>query len=254
MDNIFPNIKSGVRFIESFFEEVFLENQGNIEELVFLINDEFRKSIVAFAALEKPTVDIPYLLKAILKTVPQSMLDAKAIFDCDPAAGDLEEVINIYPGFFAISIYRVANQFWKVGLTKCARIISEHVHSKTGIDIHPAATIGNAFAIDHGTGIVIGQTTVIGDRVKIYQGVTLGALQVSKSLHETKRHPTIENDVIIYSNATILGGETVIGHDTIIGGNVWVTKSIPPNSMVFHKNEIVVRDLSLYPEAINFCI
>jgi serine O-acetyltransferase len=134
------------------------------------------------------------------------------------------------------------------------RIFTEYAHGKTGIDIHPGATIGKSFFIDHGTGIVIGETTVIGDNVKIYQGVTLGALNVSKDKASTKRHPTIEDNVIIYSGATILGGETIIGHDSVIGGNVWLTYSVLPNSIVYHKSEVAVKDKYPDAEVLNFVI
>ena len=135
------------------------------------------------------------------------------------------------------------------------RIITEYAHQLTGIDIHPGATIGDSFFIDHGTGIVVGETTIIGDNVKLYQGVTLGALSVSKKLANTKRHPTIESDTVIYSGATILGGETVIGHHSIIGGNVWLTESVPPYSVVYHKSEVKVRNAKDFEnEPINFVI
>ena len=135
-----------------------------------------------------------------------------------------------------------------------SRRLSEHVHSRTGIDIHPAAQIGTPFAIDHGTGIVIGATAVIGCHVKLYQGVTLGAIQVAKEPKYTKRHPTIEDHVVIYANATILGGATVIGHHSVLGGNVWVTRSVAPYSLVYHKNEVLIKDIGTENEPINFII
>jgi serine O-acetyltransferase len=168
--------------------------------------------------------------------------DAESIYNGDPAAESVDEVISAYPGFLAIAFYRIAHEFCALGVPIFPRIITEIAHQRTGVDIHPGATIGRSFFIDHGTGIVIGETTVIGDQVKLYQGVTLGALSVAKSLSTTKRHPTIEDRVVIYSNATILGGTTVIGHDSIIGGNVWLTESVPPFSAVYHKSEIKVRD------------
>lgn len=167
--------------------------------------------------------------------------DANFIYLNDPAAQSLEEVLLAYPGFFAIAHYRVANLLHRAGVNILPRMITEYAHSKTGIDIHPAATIGREFCIDHGTGVVIGETTIIGQRVKLYQGVTLGALSVSKSLSATKRHPTIEDNVIIYAGSTILGGETVIGHDSVIGGNVWLIKSVPPFSMVYHESKVIVQ-------------
>lgn len=160
--------------------------------------------------------------------------DIQAIFEGDPAARTEFEVIRTYPGFYAIALYRVAHMLWQDGLPLLPRILTEYAHSKTGIDIHPAAQIGEYFHIDHGTGVVIGETSVIGSHVKIYQGVTLGALSVAKHMADTKRHPTVEDYVVIYAGATILGGETVIGHHSIIGGNVWLTKSIAPYSKVYH--------------------
>jgi serine O-acetyltransferase len=166
--------------------------------------------------------------------------DILAIFNGDPAAQSEFEVIRTYPGFFAISFYRLAHSLYKHNVPLLPRILTEYAHSRTGIDIHPAAEIDEYFYIDHGTGIVIGESCIIGKNVKLYQGVTLGALSVAKSLAFTKRHPTVEDNVVIYAGATILGGETVIGHDSIIGGNVWLTKSVPPNSTVYHKPDITV--------------
>lgn len=166
--------------------------------------------------------------------------DAQAILDTDPAADCIQEIINSYPGFFAIEVYRIANVI--ASLTACLlpRILTEYAHSKTGIDIHPSATIGVPFMIDHGTGIVIGETTIIGKYVSIYQGVTLGALQVEKSMQEKKRHPTVEDHVIIYANATILGGSTIIGNHSIVGGNTFITKSMNPYSFVMQSNKNTV--------------
>lgn len=161
--------------------------------------------------------------------------DVMAMYDGDPAAKSATEVIKTYPGFYAIAAYRIANALHELGSVEIPRIITEHAHSKTGIDIHPAAKIGDHFCIDHGTGVVIGETAVIGNHVKIYQGVTLGALSVDKSDAEKKRHPTIESNVVIYAGATILGGETIIGHDSIIGGNVWLTRSVPPHSKIYYQ-------------------
>ncbi|MDB5030225.1 serine O-acetyltransferase EpsC [Mucilaginibacter sp.] len=160
--------------------------------------------------------------------------DIQAIFKGDPAARSEFEVIRTYPGFFAISFYRLAHGLFKNEVPLIPRILTEYAHSKTGIDIHPAAQIDEYFYIDHGTGVVIGETTKIGKHVKLYQGVTLGALSVAKNMADTKRHPTVEDNVVIYSGATILGGETVVGHDSVIGGNVWLTKSVEPHSTVYH--------------------
>jgi serine O-acetyltransferase len=178
---------------------------------------------------------LPELHEALLE-------DARATLAFDPAATSLEEVITTYPGFYAISIHRLAHCLIAQGVPLLPRMLTEYAHGKTGIDIHPAAQIGRSFFIDHGTGLVVGATAIIGDNVKLYQGVTLGALQVEKSLANTKRHPTIENDVIIYANATILGGETVVGHHSILGGNVWITRSVPPYSRVYHESKVNVRN------------
>ncbi len=164
--------------------------------------------------------------------------DIIAAYNGDPAAYSNEEIIFCYPGVFAISVYRIAHELWLLGVPMIPRIISEYAHNLTGIDIHPGATIGKYFFIDHGTGIVIGETTVIGDNVKIYQGVTLGGLSTRKGqqLKGVKRHPTIGNNVTIYSNTSILGGETIIGNDVVIGGNAFIIKSIPEGMKVNIRN------------------
>jgi serine O-acetyltransferase len=170
-------------------------------------------------------------------------LDADAIASCDPASLSIEEVYMAYPGFYAIAIYRLAHELYKFGFPLVPRLMTEYAHRQTGVDINPGARIGDSFFIDHATGVVIGETAVIKDNVKIYQGVTLGALYVAKNLEKTKRHPTIENNVTIYANATILGGDTVIGENSVIGGNAWLTASVPPNSTVFHSPEIKIKTM-----------
>ena len=180
--------------------------------------------------------------------------DAEAILTFDPAANSLEEVVIAYPGFYAIVIHRLAHILYKNGVVILPRILSEYAHSRTGIDIHPGAQIGESFFIDHGTGIVIGETTIIGANVKIYQGVTLGALTVEKGTTQGQRHPTIQDSVIIYSGSTILGGKTTVGHDSVIGGNVWLTESVPPFSVVYQKSEIKIRDRSEMKNVIEFMI
>jgi serine O-acetyltransferase len=167
--------------------------------------------------------------------------DARATHDGDPAAESVDEVIAAYPGFLAIALYRVGHVLYRLGVPLLPRVVAEYAHRETGIDIHPGATIGRAFAIDHGTGVVIGETAVLGDRVRLYQGVTLGAAAVGKHLAGTKRHPTIEDDVVIYANATILGGDTVVGRGSVIGGNVWLTRSVPPGSVVTHTSQVARR-------------
>lgn len=170
--------------------------------------------------------------------------DVRAAFQGDPAAKSCDEIIFSYPGLFAITVYRMANLLHEQQIPLLPRIMAEYAHGMTGIDIHPGARIGESFFIDHGTGVVIGETTVIGNRVRVYQGVTLGALSVPsrdvERLRQEKRHPTIEDDVILYSGATILGGETVIGARSVIGGNVWITESVAPDTQVYLKRPELV--------------
>lgn len=167
--------------------------------------------------------------------------DAKAIYEGDPAARSIDEVVLTYPGFFAIGIYRIAHALHELALPLVPRLLTEQAHEKTGVDIHPGARIGRRFCIDHGTGVVVGETTVIGNDVKLYQGVTLGALTVQKSLAHRKRHPTIEDDVVLYAGATILGGETVVGRGSVVAGNAFVTRSVPPGSLVGRSGEVRAR-------------
>ena len=173
-------------------------------------------------------------IKKLPKVQELILKDVEAELQGDPAASSLEEIIFSYPGIYAISIYRVAHVLYELKIPFIPRIMTEHAHSKTGIDINPGATIGEYFFIDHGTGIVIGETTTIGDHVKIYQGVTLGALSTMKGqeLSGVKRHPTIENNVVIYANTTILGGETVVGEGSVVAGNTFLTQSVPANTTV----------------------
>jgi serine O-acetyltransferase len=168
--------------------------------------------------------------------------DIDAMYAGDPAAKSRTEILRSYPGFYAIAAYRIANQMHRQGIQLIPRMITELAHSRTGIDIHPGATIGQYFCIDHGTGVVIGETTVIGNHVKVYQGVTLGALSVEKAAANLKRHPTIEDDVVIYAGATILGGKTTIGKNSVIGGNVWLTKSVPAGSKVYYQAQMYHSD------------
>ena len=180
---------------------------------------------------------------SFFKQIPQVremvQTDLQAAYDGDPAATGMAELIFSYPGLFAITVYRLAHVLYTLNVPMIPRIMTEHAHSITGIDIHPGATIGKFFFIDHGTGIVVGETSIIGENVKIYQGVTLGGLSTrgGQSLRGKRRHPTIENDVTIYANASILGGETVIGHNCVIGANAFITQSIPPCTRVSMKNQ-----------------
>ncbi len=177
-------------------------------------------------------------LPAVRRTLAS---DVQAAYDGDPAAACLDEIIFSYPGVYAVTTYRLAHELYQLGVPLIPRIMTEHAHHRTGIDIHPATRIGSSFFIDHGTGVVIGGTAVIGRNVKLYQGVTLGAFSFDKDasgrlVRNTKRHPTIDDDVVIYAGATILGGDTVIGHGSVIGGNVWLTHSVPPNTRVLQES------------------
>jgi len=183
------------------------------------------------------------IVEALPEIRRKLLLDVKAAFERDPAATSYDEIILSYPGLFAVAVYRVAHELYKLGLRSMARILSEYAHGRTGIDIHPGAKIGESFFIDHGTGVVIGETTEIGNNVTIYQGVTLGALRIDKDasggvVRGTKRHPTIEDNVTIYAGATVLGGNTVIGRGSEIGGNVWLIESVPPGSKVLNVPQI----------------
>lgn len=198
------------------------------------------------------------ILDTFIKKLPdlQTKLysEAENFMRNDPAAKAIEEIILTYPGFFALAVHRISHELYNLKAPIIPRLFSEYAHSKVGIDIHPGAKIGNQLFIDHGTGIVIGETTIIGDNVSIYQGVTLGALFVTESLKNIKRHPTIEDNVVIYAGATILGGHTVVGHDSTIGGNVWLTKSVIPFSLVFHTSEVKIKNAHDFDEPINFSI
>jgi serine O-acetyltransferase len=198
------------------------------------------------------------LAHAFLERLPeiheQTTLDAEAIEAGDPAAHGAAEVVLAYPGFTALAFHRIAHALYVDGVPLVPRIVAEIAHRRTGADIHPAAQIGRSCCIDHGTGLVVGETAVIGDNVKLYQGVTLGALSVTKEAAGTKRHPTIGDRVVIYANATVLGGDTVVGADSIIGGNVWLTHSVPAWSLVYHQSQVRVRAVAEMADPIDFVI
>lgn len=214
-------------------EENLLKLEKDFEKLISLVCLDLKRSCEEIwnLYLEK----LPEILEKLNK-------DAVSIVENDPAANSLEEVYLAYPGFFAIAVYRLSHEFYKFNLPLMPRLMTECAHKLTGVDINPGAEIGVPFFIDHATGVVIGETCIIKNNVKIYQGVTLGALSVNKNLKNIKRHPTIEDNVTIYANATILGGQTVIGANTVIGGNVWLTKSVPENSMVSHNPQINIKN------------
>jgi serine O-acetyltransferase len=238
-----------------FSDEVYYSGE-DIEGQLRLLRRDLQTTLLPLQGQMKCSVEeVADRFSAAVPMIYRKMcLDAEAIHRGDPAAESVDEVISAYPGFRAIAIYRIAHEFYQLGVPIFPRILTESAHHRTGIDIHPGAAVGGNFFIDHGTGIVVGETTVIGDNVKLYQGVTLGALSVDKGLASSKRHPTIEDNVVIYSNATILGGTTVIGHDSVIGGNVWLTESVPPYSVVYHKSEVRVRNTREENTGVDFVI
>jgi serine O-acetyltransferase len=265
-----------MRLSDDFFRELFRQQQqkdavpsnkkiiGWAEKLIFLLYPQLSTDVHssieavqdAFVALQEELVEIlkattacqdcnyVAVTKQFFNYTPEIYrilnTDIDAIVSGDPAAHTAFEVIRAYPGFYALSFYRIAHALHRLNVGLLPRILTEQAHSKTGIDIHPGAQIGEYFCIDHGTGIVIGETAQIGNNVKIYQGVTLGALSVKKEMAYSKRHPTVEDHVVLYAGATVLGGETIIGHHSIIGGNVWLTESVPPGSLVYHQPEITI--------------
>jgi serine O-acetyltransferase len=253
----FPDKELSEKFINDLFAFLFLPGNHRLQPQDLEREFESLKSHLSSLIYEmvKDGEKVQSITDQFFQQLPATyealLLDAAAIKTYDPAADSLEEVIMAYPGFYAITVYRLSNILWKLGLKILPRFLTEYAHGRTGVDIHPGATIGQAFFIDHGTGIVIGETTEIGNNVKIYQGVTLGALSGSNQTAGKKRHPTIEDDVIIYSGATILGGETIVGKNSIIAGNVWLTYSVPESSVVFHRSDIAERDQFSFDEPID---
>ena len=222
---------------EEFTEKLFFtlfDNHADLEESIDALEVLFKD--ISVVACKKPQQKCDAVWKAFLEKLPtvleQLNQDARYILENDPASNNVEEVYLAYPGFYAIAIYRLSHELYLLDMLLFSRLMSEYAHRITGTDIHAGASIASPFFIDHATGIVIGETTVIAKHVKIYQGVTLGALSVSKDMKNSKRHPTVEEGVCIYANATILGGETTIGKNSIVGGNSWVTRSIPEGSVV----------------------
>ncbi len=245
MQFLFPHFTEQIYYTPEEMEAKFVLLQRNLKSIVRTLDipDSPNRDTVAEAFFEQ----LPAVYNLLIS-------DAEAIYAGDPAAESVDEVILAYPGFFAIAVQRFAHIFYNLNVPVFPRLLTEYAHQLTGIDIHPGASIGRGCCIDHGTGVVIGETSVIGNNVKIYQGVTLGALSVDKIMVNVKRHPTIEDNVVIYAQAVILGGDTVIGHDSIIGGNSWITESVPPNSIVTHKNDVRVRTAGDTTGAIDFCI
>jgi len=227
-----------------------LRQEANFLELELETLLDGVQHIGPFSAAET----VAHFMKQLPWLHEQLMTDARFIMEEDPAARHVEEVMQSYPGFYAIAVYRIAHVLYQQGVPLLPRVLTEYAHGRTGIDIHPGARIAYPFCIDHGTGIVIGETTDIGKSVKLYQGVTLGALSVAKHMMDMKRHPTLEDHVIIYAGATILGGSTAIGAHSIIGGNVWLTESVPPYSRLYHRAQIKVSRSEAPENVLDFSI
>lgn len=252
MDNNKTSIQNRINELKGDFDfDVSLKSKvelftANLYDMLFNINSSLdiislEKQFNELLEIDKKTErhfweNYCALLPSILETLKK---DANTYINTDPAANSIQEVYIAYPGFYAITIYRLSHPLYKMGLKLIARIMTEYAHSKTGADINPGATIGSSFFIDHATGVVIGETAEIKENVRLYQGVTLGGKFVDRNLKNTKRHPTVESNVTIYANATILGGDTIIGENSIIGGNTWITASIPKNSVV--SNDFTVK-------------
>jgi serine O-acetyltransferase len=257
-----PCIQGTHDFVETFIQTLFpicrnkTTEKGELEieldrcsvklkELLYPLRNKMEKS---------PEEVVETFYARLPEVFDRLIADAEMITRFDPASCCLEEIILCYPGFSCITVYRLAHILYELKVPLLPRVMSEYIHGKTGIDIHPGAKIDSPFFIDHGTGVVIGETAVIGRNVKIYQGVTLGALTVEKGMANTKRHPTIEDNVIIYAGSTILGGKTVIGHDTVVGGNTWITECILPHSVVYRQHRVVVRDSKEFKEPADYVI
>lgn len=230
------------KFTEKLFYTLFDSNaplEKSIDELEVLFKD------ISIIACKKPEELCNSVWDKFVSKLPEVLeklnQDAAYILENDPASNDIDEVYLAYPGFYAIAIYRLSHELYELNMLLFSRLMSEYAHRITGTDIHAGANIASPFFIDHATGIVIGETAEIAKHVKIYQGVTLGALSVSKDMKDNKRHPTVEEHVCIYANATILGGETIIGKNSIVGGNSWVTKSTPENSVVMNTTTTDVK-------------
>lgn len=243
-----PNLRFEIKErAEAFTRKLFFtlfDAETPVEKNIAALGQEFQElaDMVCWEP-DQPCRDlwVKYLekLPGILKRLN---LDARAIAENDPAANSIEEVYLAYPGFFAIAIHRLSHELYNFGMPLVPRLMAECAHRLTGTDINPGALIGDSFFIDHATGVVIGETAVIKNNVKVYQGVTLGALSVERGFRNKKRHPTIEDNVTIYANATILGGKTVIGANSVIGGNAWLTSSVPENSIVTHAPTINIKN------------
>ena len=242
---LFPSLSEHSFASRAEIEAYLLKLQADLELILVRIQERLP---------DKPETLASAFFDALPRIQQQLNDDAAAIEAGDPAAVNVDEVIRTYPGFFAVAVYRMAHELCRIGVPLLPRVLSSYAHGKTGIDIHPKAQIGARFCIDHGTGVVIGETTIIGNDVKVYQGVTLGALSVEKTMANIKRHPTIEDHVVIYAGATILGGNTVVGNHSILGGNVWLTESVPPYARVYHRPQIKVSYFNDPADILNFSI
>lgn len=257
-----PSKKQAGEFIAELFTFLFAHSyharqltRVEWEKHVFILQENLSRLLTAFVVKEKAAeISKIFFYEELPRLYEILWQDAEAGYTGDPAAESVQEVILAYPGFYAVTVYRIAHYIHSFKVPTLPRLFSEHAHEVTGIDIHPGAQIGRSFFMDHGTGIVIGGTSIIADNVKIYQGVTLGALSVEKNLASTKRHPTIEEGVVIYAGATILGGDTVIGRHATIGGNTWLVESVPPYSVVYHKSEVRVRPSKELDGVIDFIV
>jgi len=241
--NLPIRLKERTEYFTSLLFETLFDNESsvtrNIKQLAIVFDE-----LVELACWDekKSCGDVwdDYLITfpTILKKL---QLDAEAFLESDPAANSIEEIYLAYPGFFAIAVYRFSHELYKINFPLVPRLMTEYAHRLTGTEINAGAQIGDSFFIDHATGTIIGETVIIKNNVKIYQGVTLGAKYVTRELKGSKRHPTVEDNVIIYANATILGGNTVIGENSIIGGNVWLTKSVPSNSIISNAKQVNIK-------------
>jgi serine O-acetyltransferase len=244
---IIPDRNQADRFIDNLMGLLFGQGCAKNEEYITKCIEGVKKDLCALLKVCCKCDDAgaellaDHFFESLLPVYHLLLGDAAFIEASDPAARSRDEVIITYPGFYAIAVHRFAHVLFRLKVPYLPRLIAEHSHSRTSIDIHPGATIGSPFAIDHGTGVVIGETAVIGKNVRVYQGVTLGALLVTKSGSNQKRHPTIEDNAVLYAGSTILGGNTVVGHHSTIGGNVWLTTSVTPYSVVYNTSQIKIR-------------
>ncbi len=241
--NLPIRLKERTEYFTTLLFETLFDVESSVEKNIEELANVFHTLVeLACWDTEKKCADV---WEDYLNTFPTILeklqLDAHAFLDSDPAANSIEEIYLAYPGFYAIAVYRFSHELYKKGFPLVPRLMTEFAHRQTGTEINAGAQIGDSFFIDHATGTIIGETVIIKNNVKIYQGVTLGAKYVTRDLKGSKRHPTVEDNAIIYANATILGGDTVIGANSIIGGNVWLTKSVPPNSIISNTKEVKVR-------------